>query len=280
MVRIVLRADSGFAREALMRPPIAARSAPLETEPQGGWCETNAVDYVLGLARNARLVREIEAELALAAAEAERTREPARRFKDFRYQTLDSWSRERRVVGPSRAPARARCADRIGRSPMAEQLVAGSGAPSPNPRVVVTSLAVEAWAPRPLYEELYRARGEMENRIKECQLDLFADRTSAGTMRSNRRQRRCRPAVARVDGLRAARRLRRIALPATRLARATAGTIRLRLLKLGALARVSVRRVTIAGGSCAALPSGGSGRARWPPAIPGSRTGPSPTRPS
>ena len=97
-VRIVLRADSGFARDELM-----------------GWCEANKIDYVLGLARNPRLVGEITAELAWAAAEAEQTREPARQFKDFRYQTLDSWSCARRVVGPSRAPARARFADRIER---------------------------------------------------------------------------------------------------------------------------------------------------------------------
>jgi hypothetical protein len=204
-MRIVLRADSGFAREALM-----------------SWCEASAVDYVLGLARNARLVREIAAELAVARAEAERSGEAARCFRDFRYQTLDSWSRPRRVVGK------------------AEQLIDDSGEPSPNPRFVVTSLTAEAWAPRELYEQLYCARGEMENRIKECQLDLFADRTSAGTMRANQ-LRLWFAAMAYV--LLAA--LRRIGLKATRLARATAGTIRLRLLKLGALVRVSVRRVTV-----------------------------------
>jgi hypothetical protein len=149
-VRIVLRADAGFAREALM-----------------AWCEANTVDYVLGLARNPRLVREIATELDQAKVAAEETGKAARRFKDFRYQTLDTWSRERRVVGK------------------AEQLLDGSGEPSPNPRFVVTSLAAEAWAAKPLYEELYCARGEMENRIKECQLDLFADRTSTGTIRAN-----------------------------------------------------------------------------------------------
>jgi hypothetical protein len=122
----------------------------------------------------------------------------------------------------------------------AEQLIDDSGEPSPNPRFVVTSLTAEAWAPRELYEQLYCARGEMENRIKECQLDLFADRTSAGTMRANQ-LRLWFAAMAYV--LLAA--LRRIGLKATRLARATAGTIRLRLLKLGALVRVSVRRVTV-----------------------------------
>ena len=205
-VRIILRADSGVAREGLM-----------------SWCETNRVEYVLGLARNPRLVREIAAELAEAGAAAEETGKAARCFKDFRYQTLDSWSQERRVVGK------------------AEQLVASNGVTSANPHFVVTSLTVDAWAAKPLYEQLYCARGEMENRIKECQLDLFADRTSAGTMRSNQ-LRLWFAAMAYV--LLAA--LRRIALPATGLVRATAGTIRLRLLKIGALVRVSVRRVTIA----------------------------------
>ena len=205
-VRIVLRADSGFAREVLMV-----------------WCEANRVDYVFGLARNSRLVGEIAAELALARAAAEETGKAARCFKDFRYQTLDSWSRERRVVGK------------------AEQLVAGDGAPSANPRFVVTNLMAEVWTAPALDERLYCARGEMENRIKECQLDLFADRTSAGTMRANQ-LRLWFASMAYV--LLAA--LRRIGLQATRLARATSGTIRLRLLKIGALVRVSVRRVTVA----------------------------------
>ena len=205
MVRLILRADSGCARDELM-----------------SWCEANAVDYVLGLARNARLVGAIAGELALAKAEAEQSGKAARCFKDFRYQTLDSWSRERRVVGK------------------AEQLLGSDAEPSPNPRFMVTSLAAAAWAPKPLYEELYCARGEMENRIKECQLDLFADRTSTGTMRAN--QLRLWFASLAYVLLEA---LRRIALPATRLAQATAGTIRLRLLKIGALLGVSVRRVAV-----------------------------------
>ncbi len=205
-LRIVLRADSGFARDGLM-----------------AWAEQNWVDYVFGLARNARLVGEIGAELAAATAEAERTSKPARRFKDFRYQTLDSWSCARRVIGK------------------AEQLVDGSGATSANPRFVVTSLAADAWPAQALYERLYCARGEMENRIKECQLDLFADRTSTRTMRGNQlRLWFASMAYVLIEAL------RRIALPATRLAQATAGTIRLKLLKLGALVRVSVRRVTVA----------------------------------
>jgi hypothetical protein len=204
-VRIILRADSGFARDELMV-----------------WAEQHRVDYVLGLARNSRLVGEIEAELAAAKAEAARTAKPARCFKDFRYQTLDSWSGARRVVAK------------------AEQLAGGDAAPSPNPRFVVTSLTAAAWAARPLYERLYCARGEMENRIKECQLDLFADRTSTRAMRAN--QLRLWFASMAYGLLEA---LRRIALPATRLARATAGTIRLRLLKIGALVQRSVRRVTV-----------------------------------
>jgi Transposase DDE domain group 1 len=144
-VRIVLRAGSGFAREPLM-----------------AWCEADRVDDVLGLARNSRLIGEIAAELAAAAAEAGRTGKSARCCKDFRHQTVDSWGRERRVVGK------------------AEQLVGGSGEPSgsarsrggmsaqltgPNPRFVVTSLGPDASAARPLYERLYRARGEIENRM-------------------------------------------------------------------------------------------------------------------
>ena len=203
--QIILRANSGFAREALMV-----------------WAEQHRVDYVLGLARNPRLVGEITAELAAAKAEAEQTGKAARCFKEFRYRTLDSWSCERRVVAK------------------AEQLPGGSGETSPNPRFVVTSLSPDEWAPKPLYERLYCARGEMENRIKECQLDLFADRTSTRAMRANQ-LRLWFAAMAYV--LLAA--LRRIALPATRLAHATAGTIRLTLLKIGALVRVSVRRITV-----------------------------------
>jgi hypothetical protein len=204
-VRIILRADSGFARDELMV-----------------WAEQHRVDYVLGLARNSRLVGEIAAELAAAKAEAVRAGKPARCFKDFRYRTIDSWSCARRVVGK------------------AEQLVVSDAEPNPNPRFVVTSLTAEAWAAQPLYERLYCARGEMENRIKECQLDLFADRTSTGTMRAN--QLRLWFASMAYVLLEA---LRRIGLKTTRLAQATVGTIRLKLLKIGALVRVSVRRVTV-----------------------------------
>jgi hypothetical protein len=199
-VRIVLRADSGFAREALM-----------------AWCEQNGVDYLFGLARTVRLVAEIEAELAVAAADSLETGQPARRFKDFRWTTRDSWSRRRRVVAKA-------------------EWTQGEA----NPRFVVTSLGPERADARTLYEDLYCARGEMENRIKECQLDLFADRTSTATMRANQlRLWFASMAYVLLDGL------RRIGLKATRLADATCGTIRLKLLKIGALVRISVRRVKI-----------------------------------
>jgi hypothetical protein len=200
-VRILLRADSGFAREALMT-----------------WCEANRVDYLFGLARNERLTAEIAAEMALARAESEASGKPARRFRDFIWSTLDSWSRSRRVIGKA-------------------EWTGGEA----NPRFVVTSLKPGEIAAQPLYEKIYCARGDMENRIKECQLDLFADRTSAATMRAN--QLRLWFASAAYVLLCA---LRRIGLAHTQFAAATCGTIRLRLLKIGALVRVSVRRVRVA----------------------------------
>jgi Transposase DDE domain group 1 len=199
--RILLRGDSGFAREALM-----------------AWCEANRVDYLFGLARNGRLAAEIATELAEARVEAEASGRPARRFRDFTWSTLDSWSRTRRVVG------KAECT--------------GGDA---NPRFVVTSLKPAEAEARHLYEAIYCARGEMENRIKECQLDLFAGRTSAATMRAN--QLRLWFASAAYVLLCA---LRRIGLTHTQFAAATCATLRLRLLKIGALVRVSVRRVSIA----------------------------------
>src|SRR6202161_3276830 len=199
--RILLRADSGFAREALM-----------------AWCEDNRVDFVFGLARNARLVEEIAVELLEAEAEASSTGKPARRYKDFRYATLDSWSRRRRVIGKA-------------------ELTKGEA----NPRVIVTLLShAEPNGPF-LYEKVYCARGEMENRIKECQGDLFADRTSTATMRAN--QLRLWFASTAYALLCA---LRRIGLAHTAFASATCGTIRLKLLKLGALVKISARRVRIA----------------------------------
>jgi hypothetical protein len=206
-VRILLRADSGFTREPLL-----------------AWCETNRVDYVFGLAGNDRLDKAIIPELITATIESLRTGKPARCFKDFSYTTLGSWSRERRVIGKA-------------------EVIAGSsaGTGEANPRFVVTSLKRNEAAARHLYENTYCARGDMENRIKECQLDLFADRTSTATMRAN--QLRLWFASMAYVLLCA---LRRIGLPHTQFAEATCGTIRLKLLKLGALVRVSVRRIKIA----------------------------------
>jgi hypothetical protein len=200
-VRILLRADSGFCREALM-----------------AWCEANRVDYVFGLARNERLAAEIKTEMATARTEAEATGKPARRFKDFRWSTLESWSRSRRVIGKA-------------------EWTQGEA----NPRFIVTSLPTAEVAAQTLYETIYCARGEMENRIKECQLDLFADRTSAATMQANQlRLWFASLAYVLLCGL------RRIGLAHTQFATATCGTIRLKLLKIGALVRISVRRITIA----------------------------------
>jgi hypothetical protein len=182
------------------------------------WCEANAVDFLFGLARNDRLAAQIETELEQAADESRRTAKPARRFKDFMWTTRDSWSRRRRVIAK-----------------------AESTGGEPNPRFVVTSLARTEAKARYLYEDIYCARGEMENRIKECQGDLFADRTSTATMRAN--QLRLWFASMAYVLLCA---LRRIALRHTRFASATCGTIRLKLLKIGALVRVSVRRIVIA----------------------------------
>jgi Transposase DDE domain group 1 len=200
-VRILLRADSGFARDALM-----------------AWCENNGVDFLFGLAKNARLNAEIASELAAAQEQSEKTGRPARRFRDFRWRTRQSWSGERRVVAKA-------------------EWTGGQA----NPRFVVTSLTREEHEARHLYEKLYCARGEMENRIKECQLDLYADRTSSHTMRANQ-LRLWFASMAYV--LIAA--LRRIGLAHTQFARASCGAIRLKLLKIGALVRISVRRIKLA----------------------------------
>ena len=144
-VSIVVRGDSGFCRDELLH-----------------WCEEHAVDYVIGLAKNARLKEHIAPDLAQAQAQCQETGTAARVFADFRYRTRKSWSRERRVVGK------------------AEHLPAGA-----NPRFVVTSLRPDTLAAQALYEDVYCARGDMENRIKEQQLALFADRTSSATLRAN-----------------------------------------------------------------------------------------------
>jgi hypothetical protein len=198
-VRLTLRADSGFCREELM-----------------GWCEQNQVDYVFGLARNRRLEEMLRETLADVRQQHEATGQPARLFRELRYQTRESWSQERRVVGK------------------AEYLAKGA-----NPRFVVTSLSAEQWATQALYERLYCARGEMENRIKE-QFQLFADRLSTHWLWSNQlRLSLSAFAYVLVDSL------RRLALSNTVLAQAEVNTIRLRLLKLGALVRVSGRRIVV-----------------------------------
>jgi hypothetical protein len=197
-VRIMVRGDSGFCRDDIM-----------------SWCENNRVDFILGLAKNSRLKETLAEEMAAAKAQQEKTGEAARIFKDFRYQTRESWSGERRVVGK------------------AEHLSKGA-----NPRFVVTSLSTEEWEAAPLYEDLYCARGEMENRIKEQQLALFADRTSTHEMHANQlRLYFSSFAYVLVQSL------RRLGLAGTELAKAQCGTIRLKLFKVGARLRVSVRRV-------------------------------------
>jgi len=181
------------------------------------WCEENGVDYVFGMARNARLVRAIGRDLYRAEVVSRRSGEPARRYRDFRYRTRKSWSRTRRVVGK------------------AQHLPRGA-----NPRFVVTSLRPRRADARRLYEELYCARGEMENRIKEQQLGLFADRTSSATLKANQlRLYFASFAYVLMHGL------RRLGLAGTAYARAQCATVRLKLLKIGARVRVTVRKVRL-----------------------------------
>jgi Transposase DDE domain group 1 len=217
-VRILLRADSGFAREELM-----------------AWCEANGVHFLFGLAQNERLVATIAAELARAEARSRRIGKPARSFKELTWRTRRSWSRTRRVVAKA-------------------EFTSGEA----NPRFVVTSLKRAECRPKYLYEKLYCARGDMENRIKECQLDLYADRTSTATMRAN--QLRLWFASMAYVLLCA---VRRIGLHHTPFADASCGTIRLKLLKIGALVRVSVRRIKIAmASSCPAASAWGTAAVR------------------
>jgi hypothetical protein len=204
-VRIILRADSGFCRDAVM-----------------SWCEGDETsgqraDYVFGFARNERLRQIIDAQIQQAAALQRETGKAARVFADFTYQTHDSWSRPRRIVAK------------------AEQIEGKE-----NPRYIVTSLSQTEWPARQLYEQLYCARGDMENRIKE-QLSLFADRVSAATMRANQlRLYLSAAAYLLLHGL------RRLGLAGTELARAQCSTIRNKLLKIGAQVRITVRKVWIA----------------------------------
>ncbi|MCP3882649.1 MAG: IS1380 family transposase [Sulfitobacter sp.] len=196
--RIIIRGDSGFCREGIMK-----------------WCEAHGVGYVLGLARNARLVRALGKQLREAYEAHRHTGKAARRFRDFRYRTRKSWSRYRRVVGK------------------AEHLSKGA-----NPRFVVTNLTAHRAGAKRLYEKLYCARGDMENRIKEQQLDLFADRTSTATMRANQlRLYFASFAYVLMHGL------RRLGLAGTQLARAQCTTIRLKLLKIGARLKITARKV-------------------------------------
>jgi hypothetical protein len=197
-VEVVIRADSGFCREEIM-----------------AWCEANRVEYVLGLAKNERLNAAIGDALARSAARHRASGQAAREYVELRYQTKKTWTRARRVVGK------------------AEYLAKGA-----NPRFVVTSLTPEEVGAQTLYEELYCARGDMENRIKEQQLMLFADRTSTATLRANQ-LRLYFSSFAYV--LLAA--LRRLGLAGTELARAQCDTIRLKLLKVGAQLKVTVRRL-------------------------------------
>ena len=198
--RIIVRGDSGFCREELM-----------------AWCEANGVDYVLGLARNARLVKRIAKALRKSRSRHVATGKASRRFRAFRYRTRKSWSRRRRVVAK------------------AEWLAKGD-----NPRFVATSLSKEEAGAQHLYEALYCARGDMENRIKECQLALFADRSSSATIRANQlRLHFASFAYALLHGL------RRLGLAGTRWAKAQCGTIRVRWLKVAARVRITARKVWV-----------------------------------
>jgi hypothetical protein len=182
------------------------------------WCEAQRVDYLLGLARNTRLQRAIGASMQQANEQHQQTGRSARVFQELSYCTRKTWSATRRVVAKA-------------------EVLPGKT----NPRFVVTSLSVRDWDARTLYEDLYCARGEMENRIKECQLDLFADRTSTATFRANQlRLWLSSFAYVLIEAL------RRLALQHTDLARATVGSIRLKLLKIGAVITLSVRRVKVA----------------------------------
>lgn len=199
-VAIILRGDSGFCADELLT-----------------WCENNRVDYVVGVARNQRLEKLIDRELAEAKQQFEATQQPARIFVEFEHKTLKGmWQTDRRVVAKA-------------------EHINGKA----NPRFVVTSLDAERWEKQQLYEDLYCGRGDMENRIKE-QFVLFADRVSVSTMRGN--QLRIYLSVITyilMNGL------RRLGLKATTLATAQVGTIRLKVLKIGALIQVTVRKVWV-----------------------------------
>jgi len=199
-IPIIVRGDSGFAHNDIMT-----------------WCESNGIDYLFGLQKNAKLEKAIERQMKKSQSRYYQTRQASKRYRDFRYRTRKSWDRCRRVVGK------------------AEYLFKG-----PNPRFVVTSLSRAEYGAQALYEDLYCARGDMENRIKEQQLGLFADRTSSSHFRANQ-LRLWFSSVAYV----LLNELRRLGLKGTELERAQCWTIRNKLLKIGALVRISVRRVWI-----------------------------------
>ena len=198
--RIIVRGDSGFCREEIMV-----------------WCEDNDVDFLVGVAKNSRLSEEIEEELALAKALYQCSGKASRVFKDFCYKTLKTWRWNRRVVGK------------------AEHLAKGS-----NPRFVVTSLKPELYDAQELYEKVYCARGDMENRIKEQQLMLFATRTSTKKIHSNQ-VRLYFSSLAYV----LIQALRRLGLAGTRMAKAQCDTVRLRLFKIAARIKITVRKVWV-----------------------------------
>src|SRR5438876_4969979 len=211
--RIIVRADSGFCREEIM-----------------AWCETQEplVYYCLGLARNSRLRELIDEKFARVRESAILCGGVARGFTEFQYQTLKSWTCSRRVIAK------------------VEVLQ-----DKDNPRFIVTNLPakgfedqqqqnVDRFCAQKCYEDFYCARGDMENQIKQQYLDLEADRTSSHWMASNQ----LRLWFSAFDLL-LFQRLRTIALRGTQLAKATAGTIRQRFLKIGALVRVSTRRVYV-----------------------------------
>jgi hypothetical protein len=200
-VRIVVRGDSGFCREDLM-----------------GWCESHGVDYVLGLAKNSRLEQKIKKDLKKAKRKCKKTGKPTRRFRNLKYRTLTTWSKKRRVVAK------------------AEHLPEGA-----NPRFVVTTIEKSVVGARALYEDLYCARGNMENRIKEQQMGLFSDRTSSHTLRANQ-LRLWFSSIAYV----LIHELRRIGLRKTELKSAQAWTIREKLFKIGAVVTISFRRIRLA----------------------------------
>ena len=199
-VKILVRGDGGFCRDDFM-----------------SWCEENQVDYLLGLPKNSRLIKALELDQVLVKMAHQLTGNSVRTFREFRYRTRKSWSRERRVIG------KAVHSDK-----------------GDNPRFVVTTLSRRHYKPRKLYEQIYCQRGEMENRLKEQQLDLFADRTSTHHLRSNQLHLYFTSfAYVLLQAL------RRIGLTGTTMAKAQAGTIRLKLLKLAGRITVSVRRVRL-----------------------------------